>query len=168
MLSEGEVSQSYPTLCNPVDCSLPGFSIHGILQARILEWVTISFSRGSSWPRDGTQVSLIGGRCFNLWATREACWVAQLCLTLLWLHGLQPSRLLCPWDCPGKNTGVGCRFFLQEIFVTKGLNQCLLHCRRIVYHCTSRDYKKPVSKVLVSLYIPTSSMEEFQSLYIFN
>ena len=45
---EGEVAQSCPTLCDPVDCSLPGFSIHGIFQARILEWVTISFSRGSS------------------------------------------------------------------------------------------------------------------------
>ena len=46
--SESEVSQSCLTLCNPMDCSLPGFSVHGILQARILEWVAISFSRGSS------------------------------------------------------------------------------------------------------------------------
>ena len=45
------VTQSYPTLCNPMDCSSPGSSIHGILQARILEWVAISFSRGSSRPR---------------------------------------------------------------------------------------------------------------------
>ena len=52
--------------------SPPGSSVHGILQARILEWVAISFSRGSSWPRDRTQVSQIAGRCFNLWATREA------------------------------------------------------------------------------------------------
>ena len=69
---EDEVAQSCPTLCDPVDCSLPGFSIHGILQSRILEWVTISFSRGSSWPRGQTRVSHIGGRCFNLWAIREA------------------------------------------------------------------------------------------------
>ena len=69
---EGEVAQSCPILCDPVDCSLPGSSIHGILQARILEWVAISFSRGSSRPRDQTQVSRIGGRRFNLWATREA------------------------------------------------------------------------------------------------
>ena len=69
---EGEVAQSCPTFCNPVDCSLPGFSVHGILRARILEWVTISFSRGSSQPRDWTWVSCIGGRRFNLWATREA------------------------------------------------------------------------------------------------
>ena len=70
--SESEVARSCPTLCDPVDCSLPGFSVHGILQARILEWVTISSSRGSSRPRDRTQVSHIGGRRFNLWATREA------------------------------------------------------------------------------------------------
>ena len=57
-------------LCDPVDCSPPGFSIHGILQARILEWVAISFSRGSSQPRDRTQVSRIASRRFNLWATR--------------------------------------------------------------------------------------------------
>ena len=67
--SESEVAQSCPTLCDPMDCSLQGFSIHGIFQARIVEWVTISFSRGSSRPRDGTRVSHIGGRCFNLWAT---------------------------------------------------------------------------------------------------
>ena len=71
-LKWSEVAQSCPTLCDPVDCSLPGSSVHGILQARILEWVTISFSRGSSRPGDWTRVSRIGGRCFNLWATREA------------------------------------------------------------------------------------------------
>ena len=61
-----EVAQLCPTLCNPVDHSLPGFSVHGILQARILEWVTVSFSRGSSRPRDRSWVSSIGGRHFNL------------------------------------------------------------------------------------------------------
>ena len=55
-----------------MDCSPPGSSIHGILQARILEWVAISFSRGSSRPRDRTQGSHIAGRCFNLCITREA------------------------------------------------------------------------------------------------
>ena len=55
-----------------MDCSLPGSSIHGILQARVLEWVAIPFSRGSSQPRDRTRVSHIPGRHFNLWATREA------------------------------------------------------------------------------------------------
>ena len=57
--SENEVTQSCLTLCDPVDCSLPGSSVHGILQARILEWVAISFSRGSSQPRDQAWVSCI-------------------------------------------------------------------------------------------------------------
>ena len=64
-----EVAQSCPTLCNPMGCNIPGSSVHGILQARILEWVAISFSRGSSRPRDRTQVSCIIGRCFTIWAT---------------------------------------------------------------------------------------------------
>ena len=68
---ECEVAQSRPTLCDPIDCSLPGSSIHGIFQARILEWVAISFSRRSSWPRGWTWVSRIVGRHFTVWATRE-------------------------------------------------------------------------------------------------
>ena len=55
--------------CDPMDCSLPGSSVHGIFQARVLEWVAISFSRGSSWPRDRTRISRIVGRCFTVWAT---------------------------------------------------------------------------------------------------
>ena len=70
--SESEVAQSCPPLCNPMDCSLPGSSIHGIFQARILEWVAISFSRRSSLPRDWTWISRIVGRCFTAWTTREA------------------------------------------------------------------------------------------------
>ena len=54
-----------------MDCSLPGSSVHGIFQARVLEWVAVSFSRGSSWHRDWTQVSHVVGRCFTIWATRE-------------------------------------------------------------------------------------------------
>ena len=69
---ESKVAQPCLTLCDPLDCSLPGFSVHGIFQARVLECVAISFSRGSSRPRDWTQVSHIVGRCFTLWATRKA------------------------------------------------------------------------------------------------
>ena len=58
--------------CDSMDCSPPGSSVHGISQASILEWVTISFSRGSSQPRDQTRVSCIAGRFFTNWATREA------------------------------------------------------------------------------------------------
>ena len=61
-----EVAQSCLTLCNPLDYSLPGSSVHGIFQARVLKWVTIAFSRGSSRSRDRTQVSRIVGRCFTL------------------------------------------------------------------------------------------------------
>ena len=64
--SESELAQSCLTLCNPMDCSPPGSSVHGILQARILEWVAISFARGSSHPRDRTWVSRTVGRRFNL------------------------------------------------------------------------------------------------------
>ena len=62
------VTQSCLTLCDPMDCSPPGSSIHGILQARVQEWVAISFSRGSSWPRDQTWVSCIAGGFFTIWA----------------------------------------------------------------------------------------------------
>ena len=65
------VTLSCLTLCDPMDCSSPGSSVHEILQARILEWVAISFSRGSSRPRDQIQVSCIAGRYFTIWATRE-------------------------------------------------------------------------------------------------
>ena len=67
-----EFAQLCLTLCDPRNCSsLQGSSIHGIYQARILEWVAISFSRRSSRPRDWTQVSHIAGRHFTVWATRE-------------------------------------------------------------------------------------------------
>ena len=64
-----EVAQSCPTLCDLMDCSLPGSSIYGILQAIVLEWVAISFSRGSSRPKDQTPVSCIVDRRFAVWAT---------------------------------------------------------------------------------------------------
>ena len=63
------VTQSCLTLCDPMDCSPTGSSVHGILQVRILDWVAISFSRVSSQPRDWTQVSCIIGRFFTIWAT---------------------------------------------------------------------------------------------------
>ena len=61
------------------------------------------------------------------------CSVAQPCLTLRH-YGLQPPRLLCPWDFPDKNTGVACHFLFQRIFPIQGLNPRLLHCRWILYH----------------------------------
>ena len=66
---KSEVTKLCPTLWYPMDCSLLGSSVHGIVQARVLEWVTISFSRGSSWPRDQTWASHIASRHFTIWAT---------------------------------------------------------------------------------------------------
>ena len=72
-----------PALCNFMDGSPPGSSVHGIFQARILEWVAISFSRGSSWPRDRTCISYIGRQILSHWAARES---------LIFLYFL---RILC-------------------------------------------------------------------------
>ena len=83
------------TLCKPMGYTLSGFSVHGSLQVRILEWVANPFSRGSSWPRDRTWVSCIASRFFTIWATRETLVdydisiVLQFftCLLILFLHG---------------------------------------------------------------------------------
>ena len=66
------VYQLSPTLCNTMNCTPPGSFVHGILQARTLEWVAIPFSRGYFWPRDQTQVSCIAGEFFTIWATQKA------------------------------------------------------------------------------------------------
>ena len=66
------VAQSCPTLSNPIDCNPPGSSVHGIFQARILDWVAISSSRGSSWRRDWTCFSCIDRWILLYWATQEA------------------------------------------------------------------------------------------------
>ena len=87
------VAQSRLTLCNSMDCSLPGSSVRGILQTRILEWVPMPSSRGSSQPRDWTQVSCIAGRFFTVWTTRET-----------------------------KNTGVGSLPFLRGNLPSPGIN----------------------------------------------
>ena len=89
--SESEVTQSCPTLPDPMDCSPPGSSAHEIFQARVLEWVAIAFSNRDS--------------C--------CCCVTSVMSDSVQPHGLQPTRLLPPWDSPGKNTGVGCHFLLQ-------------------------------------------------------
>ena len=98
--SKSEVTQSCLTLCDPMDCSLPGSSVHGILQARVLERVAISFSRGSSWPRDQTWVSHIVDRHPNLWATREAL------MRLQWRIRWRRDRLHTPvlLGFPGKES----------------------------------------------------------------
>ena len=117
--SEKYWSLRHVWLCNPIDCSPRGFPVHGILQARILEWITIPFSRGSSWPKNGIQ-GLLHCRQFTVWATMEAQIVLKgltICEALvgsssvqfshsvvsdsLWPHGLQHARPPCPSPTPG-------------------------------------------------------------------
>ena len=74
------VTQLCPTFCDFMACSLPGSSVHGILQARILEGVAILLFRGSSQPRDQTCVSCIAGRFFIVWSTREMEWLKGTCI----------------------------------------------------------------------------------------
>ena len=76
------VTQSCPTLCNPMDCSLPASSLRGIFQARTLEWVAIPFSRESSWPRDQAQVACIASSFFAVWASR----VSSFTHDYKWIH----------------------------------------------------------------------------------
>ena len=73
---------SCTTLCDPMECSPQGFFVHGILLAGVLEWVAMPFSRGTSQPRDWTQVSCIAGRFFTIWATREAP-ITYICQQIL-------------------------------------------------------------------------------------
>ena len=95
------VTQLCPILCDSMDCNMPGFSVHWILQARILELVAILFFRGSSWLTEWIWVTCIVGRFFLIWATREALYVSLLfshsvMTDSLQLHELQHSRLPCP------------------------------------------------------------------------
>ena len=189
------VAKSCPALCNPMDCSLPGSSVHGISQTRILEKVAISFSRGSLWPSDQTHISCTSllhcRRILYHWPTREAfciyytqannlqkiiekhikwlkhkeplylqliskkiffknvhisfkilkCfkslfqqigfweyslisskqdsvkWSCSVVSDSLQSHELYPTRLLHPWNFPGKSTAVGCHFLLKARLV---------------------------------------------------
>ena len=78
------VAQSCLTLCKPMDDSPPGSSVHGILQAWILEWIAIPFSSGPSRPRDQTPVFRIAGRFFTFWATKESQYALSVHLMLAW------------------------------------------------------------------------------------
>ena len=98
--------QSCPTLCNPRDGSPPGSPIPGILQARTLEWGAIAdLSRKKKGSMRQLKLSSLRGCCCRQ--------VASVVSDSVRPHRRQPSRLPCPWDSPGKNTGVGCRCLLQ-------------------------------------------------------
>ena len=126
-VKESEVAQLCLTLSDPMDYSLPGFSIHGILQARVLEWGAIAFSETS--PRDT-----------NFKSESESHSVMS--------DSLQPHGLYSPWNFPDQNTGVGSPSLLQGIFPTQGSNWGLLHCRWILYQLSyqGRCYKYLLEK----------------------
>ena len=95
----------------------------------------------SSWtllPSWVQELSLLAVQLYYNCKCEVKVLVAQSCLTL-WSHGLQPTKILSPWNSPGKNTGVGCYSFLQGIFLIQGLNSGLLHCRQILYHLSHQE-----------------------------
>ena len=107
-----------PTLCDPMDCSPPGSSVHVTSQARILEWVAISFSKGSSRPGIKPASPALAGGFITSWPPGKPCCccccsAASIVSDSVPTHRRQPTRLPHPWDSPGKNTGVGCHFLLQ-------------------------------------------------------
>ena len=126
-----KVSQWFPTLCNPMD-----YIVHGILQARILEWVAFSFSRGFFQPRDGIQVSCVAGGFFISWATRETYTSDSL-----WSHGLKHARLLCPPLSPGVCAN-SCPWVGDAI-----LRACTLSRFSRVRLCDPTDCRPPGSSV---------------------
>ena len=79
-------------------------------------------------------------------------------------HGLQPTRLLYPWDSPGKNTGVGCHFLLQQIFPTQGSNPGLPHCRQTLYHLSHQgsQYRQIDVNVWIFIYAHGKNVKENQ------
>ena len=116
---------------------------HGITQAGILEWVAIPFSRGASWPRNWTWVSLIAGRFFTIWATAAAAAKSpQSCPTLCDPIDGSPPGFPC-WDSPGKNPGVGCHFLLQYMKV-KGESEVAQLCLTLSHPWTAA-YQAPPS-----------------------
>ena len=78
---------------------------------------------------------------------KQDCLVPKLCPTLLWSHGRLPTRVLCPWDFPGKNTGVGCHFLLQGTFLTQWSNPGLLQCRWILYQLSHKGSPRILERV---------------------
>ena len=100
------VAQLCLTLCDPIDYTAWGSSIHGILQARILEYVTIPFSRVTSQPRDWTRVSCIAGKFFTIWAMREAHILGILAFN--WRRQPHPTPVLLPGKSYEWRSLVGC------------------------------------------------------------
>ena len=137
-----------------MDCSPPVSSIHGILWAKILEWIAIPFSRGSSWPRDWTWVSCIAGRFFTIWAIEESPLVTKLYPTLCDLMACQaPLSIGFPkleywsvlpvssvhWISQARILKWVAISFSRGSSLTQRLKLHLLHCRWILYHWATQE-----------------------------
>ena len=142
--------QSCPTLCDPIDGSPPGTPVPGILQARTLEWVAISFSNAGKWK-----------------------WSRSVVPDPQRPHGLQPTRLLRPWDFPGKSTGVRCHCLLRLFPTTMQLIQnqpYMSTCRKLLSKVNWKSLWITLNKQFLDLLyssnllackiIQTSSMQE--------
>ena len=143
--------------CDPMNCSPPDSTDHEIFQARILEWVAISFSSWSSQPRDQTCISYIGRWILYHWANREDLVItlsSVQSLSHVWLLATpwtaQPTRFLRPWDFPGKSTGVGCHCLLRLFSYT---NLIMLRC---VHACILSDVRHFVTPWTVAYQAPLS------------
>ena len=171
-----EVTQSCPTLCDPMDCSP-----RGILQARIQEWVAIPFSRGSSWPRDWTRVSCIAGKSFTIWTTKVAC-LFILITGSFWDHEvkvkvkllsrvrLSATSWTVAYEAPPsmgfsrQEYRSGLPFpssvYLPDSGIKPASLACLLHCRMIIYLWVTKGAQSPVYKIGISglkkrMHLPT-------------
>ena len=110
----------------------------------------------------GLKEKVKNGKCYIVYEVKCQSLIHVQLFATPWT--VQPSRLLCPWDSPGKNTEVNCHSYLQEIFPTQGLNLGLLHCRRILYHLihqgSSRALNTAVIKILLNdLFLQISETE---------
>ena len=127
------VAQSCPILCDPIDCSLPGSSVHGILQARILEWVPIPFSRRSFWPRDWTKVACTAGRFFTVWVARQAL------LHFIWLQSSKGKELFYDMKIKGNS-----KFSVYKCLLKHNHAHLFPYCLQFLlcYNCRAEELQE--------------------------
>ena len=123
-VKSSQVSQSCPTLCDPMDCSPPGSSVHGIFQARVLEWVAISFSRRSSRPRNRTQVSQTVSDALLSEPPRKSWCLIMVSLNLVMSLSLVAAAAKSLHSCPTSSDPIDCSppgFSVHRIFHARAL-----------------------------------------------
>ena len=139
------VAQSCLTLCDPMDFSLPGSSVHAILQAGILEWLAMPFLRGCSQTRDQTWASWIACRFFTIWVTREAPYVSVcLCVYVcIYIYAQSCPALYNPMYCspPGSSVhGILQAQILEWVSIPFSRESGSLLGRQILYHWVTWEF----------------------------